>query len=107
MTDPESTAQDASAATAPTPVPPDSVTGHDPAISEVPAVVGTRRRRAAVLLLVAVAVIVLVAGLVVWARWTPPPVLRPGGLVAGPSTANSITFRWSRPARPPLPLPAP
>ena len=45
----------------------------------------------------------LAAGLVVWAPWTPPPVLRPAGLAAGPSTANSITFRWARPATGPLP----
>jgi hypothetical protein len=30
-------------------------------------------------------------------------VLRPAGLAAGPATANSITFRWSRPATGPLP----
>jgi Fibronectin type III domain len=104
MTDPESTAQDTSAA-APAPVTtPGSVTGHDPAIRQVPATRGPRRRRRwAVVLLVAVAVLGLAAGLVVWAPWIPPPVLRPAGLVAGPSTANSVTFRWSRPATGPLP----
>jgi len=45
----------------------------------------------------------LVAGLVVWVHRPPPPVLRPAGLAAGPSTANSITFRWARPATGPLP----
>ena len=53
--------------------------------------------------LVAVVVAGLVAGLVVWVHRPPPPVLRPAGLAAGPSTANSITFRWARPATGPLP----
>ena len=50
-----------------------------------------------------VVVAALAAGLVIWAPWTPPPVLRPTGLVAGPTTANSISFRWSSPLRGPLP----
>jgi hypothetical protein len=54
-------------------------------------------------LLAAVVVLGLAAGLLVWAPWTPPPVLRPTGLVAGPSTANSVTFHWSRPRTGPLP----
>ena len=55
-------------------------------------------------LVTAVVVLGLAAGLLVWAPWTPPPpVLRPAGLAAGPATANSITFRWSRPATGPLP----
>jgi hypothetical protein len=41
--------------------------------------------------------------LVVWSPWTPPPVLRPAGLVAGPSTATSVTFHWSPPRTGPLP----
>jgi len=109
MTDAEGTAQDASAASAPaaaqTPATPrDFVTEHDPAIGQAPATVAPRRRRRwAVFLLAAVVVLGLAAGLVVWAPWIPPPVLRPSGLVAGPSTANSIAFRWSRPAAGPLP----
>ena len=85
MTDTEGTTQDASAAPAPATVAP------------------RRRRRWAVFLLAAVVVLGLAAGLVVWAPWTPPPVLRPNGLVAGPSTANSVSFRWSRPPSGPLP----
>lgn len=109
MTDAEGTAQDASAASAPAPAqtpatPRDFVTEHDPAIGQAPATVAPRRRRRwAVFLLAAVVVLGLAAGLVVWAPWIPPPVLRPSGLVAGPSTANSIAFRWSRPAAGPLP----
>lgn len=45
----------------------------------------------------------LAAGVVVWAPWVPPPVLRPAGLRAGPATVNSITLRWSRPRTGPLP----
>ena len=109
MTDAEGTAQDASAASSPaaaqTPASPqDFVTEHAPAIGQAPATVAPRRRRRwAVFLLAAVVVLGLAAGLVVWAPWTPPPVLRPSGLVAGPSTANSIAFRWSRPPAGPLP----
>jgi fibronectin type III domain protein len=56
-----------------------------------------------VVTLLALVVAGLAAGLVVWAPWTPPPVLRPAGLVAGPATANSITFGWAPPAVGPLP----
>jgi hypothetical protein len=109
MTDAEGTAQDASTAFSPaaaqTPASPqDFVTEHAPAIGQAPATVAPRRRRRwAVFLLAAVVVLGLAAGLVVWAPWTPLPVLRPSGLVAGPSTANSIAFRWSRPPAGPLP----
>jgi hypothetical protein len=110
MTDPEVTAQSLPAASVPAaPGPPASaqgaVTDHDPAAAQAPATVAPRRRwRWAVLTLVAVVVVAgLTAGLVVWAPWTPAPVLRPAGLVATPSTANSITFRWARPATGPLP----
>ena len=75
-------------------------------IAQVPATVAPRRRRRwALVTLVAVVVVAsLAAGLVVWAApWVPPPVLRPAGLVAGPATANSISFRWSRPSTGPLP----
>jgi len=107
MTDPEGTAQSAPAAAAAPPAPataPENVTGHDPAIGQAPAtVVPRRRRRWAVLVLAAVVVLGLAAGLVVWAPWTPPPVLRPTGLMAGPSTANSVAFHWSGPRTGPLP----
>jgi hypothetical protein len=62
-----------------------------------------RRRRWALVTLVAVVVLGLAAGLVVWSPWTPPPVLRPAGLVAGSSTATSVTFHWSPPRTGPLP----
>jgi len=55
---------------------------------------------------IAAAVVValaLLAGLLIWAPWKGPPLLRPTGLTAGPSTTSSVTFRWSRPATGPPP----
>ena len=109
MTDPEIPAREFSAA--PVPVAPGTpasaegpVTDYDPAAPPPPAAPAPRRRRRwAVVTVVAVVVAGLVAGLVVWINRPPPPVLRPAGLAAGPSTANSITFRWARPATGPLP----
>lgn len=104
MADPEVTPQGPPAAAAPAAAPgPASaaglVAGRDPA-----AVAPRRRRRWPLVSLVAVvAVAGLAAGLVAWAPWTPPPVLRPAGLVAGAATATSISFRWSPPATGPLP----
>jgi Fibronectin type III domain len=109
MTEPDGTAQETSAATAPAALQAPAatsalVTGDAPAIDRATQTMAPRsRRRWAVLLLAAVVVLGLAAGLVVWAPWTPPPVLRPAGLAAGPSTANSIAFRWSRPPTGPLP----
>ena len=51
----------------------------------------------------AAAVLGLIAGLVMWAPWASPPLLRPTGLLAGPSTTSSVTFRWSPPATGPAP----
>jgi hypothetical protein len=102
MTDPEIT-QDLSG------VSPSAGTGA-PAIAQDPAIAGgpvtvapRRRRRRAVVPLAAVIALGLAAGLVVWAPWTPPPVLRPAGLAAVQSTVNSVAFRWSRPPSGPLP----
>jgi fibronectin type III domain protein len=110
MTDPGITGQDLPAASVPVGSGPragaqDPVTDHDPAVIQAPATVAPhRRRRWAVVTVVAVIVLAgLAAGLVVWAPWTSPPVLRPAGLAAGPATANSISFRWSGPPTGPLP----
>ena len=94
MTDPEVPARDASAFAAAAP----------PANPDPGTAAPRRRRRWPLIALAAVVVVAgLAAGLVVWAPGTVPPVLRPAGLVAGPATTNSISFRWSRPATGPLP----
>jgi uncharacterized protein DUF2510/fibronectin type III domain protein len=63
-----------------------------------------RGRRGWVVAAVAgVAVLGLIAGLVIWAPWRSPPLLRPTGLAAGPSTTNTVSFHWSRPATGPAP----
>jgi hypothetical protein len=109
MTDPDGAGQGPPAvstqAASATPVTAEGLgTGHDPAAGHGPAIVAPRRRRRwALVTLVAVVLLGLAAGLVVWAPWTPPPVLRPAGLVAGPSSATSVTFHWSPPRTGPLP----
>src|SRR5690348_4563945 len=110
MTYPEITGQDLQAASAPAAPQAqtsaqDPPTEYDPASAQPTATVAPRRwRRWAAVTLAAVVVMAgLTAALVVWAPWIPPPVLRPAGLQAGPSTANSITFRWSNPPTGPLP----
>jgi hypothetical protein len=44
-----------------------------------------------------------IIGVSIAAPWKKPPVLRPTGLVADASTANSVAFRWSGPADGPVP----
>jgi hypothetical protein len=48
-------------------------------------------------------VVGLITGLVIWAPWKSPPLLRPTGLTAGSLTTDSVTFHWSGPATGPLP----
>jgi len=64
-----------------------------------------RRKWGMPVIVVATAVVLgLIAGLVIWAPWkSPPPLLRPAGLTAGPSTTGSVAFHWSRPATGPPP----
>jgi Protein of unknown function (DUF2510)/Fibronectin type III domain len=83
--------------------PPPAATSAVPAASAVPSAVRRGRRRWAVAAIAAVAVLGLIAGLVIWAPWKSPPLLRPTGLVAGPSTTGSVAFSWSRPATGPAP----
>ncbi|HYB88891.1 MAG TPA: DUF2510 domain-containing protein [Streptosporangiaceae bacterium] len=65
---------------------------------------GRRKWAVPVIVVAAVVVLGLIAGLVIWAPWkSPPPLLRPTGLTAGPSTTSSVSFRWSRPPTGPLP----
>jgi Fibronectin type III domain len=65
--------------------------------------VSGRKRRPLWWIAAAVAVAALAAGLVIWAPWRPPPLLRPAGLAAGPSTASSVAFHWAGPATGPPP----
>lgn len=70
-----------------------------------PTMAPRRRRKWAVPVVAIAAVVVLgfIAGLVIWAPWKSPPVLRPTGLVAGTSTTSSVAFRWAGPATGPPP----
>ena len=62
-----------------------------------------RRRMWAVSVIAIAAVAGVVIGLVIWAPWASPPLLRPAGLTVGPSTPDSVEFHWSRPATGPAP----
>jgi len=62
-----------------------------------------RRRGWAIFAAATVVVLALIAGVVIWAPWRTPPLLRPAGLKAGTSTTSSVTFRWANPASGPLP----
>ncbi|HEV3069541.1 MAG TPA: fibronectin type III domain-containing protein [Streptosporangiaceae bacterium] len=62
-----------------------------------------RRRGWAIFAAATVVVLALTAGVVIWAPWRAPPLLRPGGLKPGTSTAGSVVFHWSDPATGPLP----
>jgi hypothetical protein len=54
-------------------------------------------------LAVIAAVLGLAAGLMIWAPWKSPPLLRPAGLTQGPSTTSSVALGWSPPATGPAP----
>lgn len=103
MIDPDATSQDPAAVSAPAAASPPA-TGQETVTTQPPATAAPRRRRRwGLAALAAVVVLGLAAGLVVWAPWIPPPVLRPTGLRTGPATATSVTLRWSRPPTGPLP----
>jgi hypothetical protein len=84
-----------------------ALTSAEPATSAAPAAPAAvqRRRRWAipVVVIATAAALGLIAGLVIWAPWASPPLLRPTGLVTGSSTTSSVTFRWSHPATGPAP----
>ena len=73
----------------------------------VPATDTVARRRprwaVPVAVIAAVAVLALVGGLVLWAPWKSPPLLRPARLAAGSVTTSSVKLHWSRPAAGALP----
>ena len=75
-----------------------------PAATGAPPATERRRRRwvlpAAIVTVVAVG---LVAGLVIWAPWRSPPLLRPTGLAAGTPTTSSVAFHWANPPTGPRP----
>ena len=70
-----------------------------------PATARSGRPRRAVLMAViaAAAVLGLIIGLLIWAPWQSPPLLRPTGLAAGTPTTSSVAFHWARPATGPPP----
>lgn len=51
----------------------------------------------------AVVVLAVAAGILIWAPWRTPPLMRPTGLKAGTATTSSVTFHWSDPASGPHP----
>ncbi len=74
------------------------------AAAAAPPSVRRGQRRWAVPAGVAIVVVLgLAAGLVIWAPWKSPPLLRPTGLTAGPVTTSSLAFHWSKPATGPDP----
>jgi hypothetical protein len=64
---------------------------------------GRRRRAVLVAVIAAAAVLGLIIGLLLWAPWRSPPLLRPTGLAAGTPTTSSVAFHWARPATGPPP----
>ena len=63
-----------------------------------------RRRRGLLFAGIAGAVVLaLIIGLVVWAPWKVPPLLRPTGLKAGAVTVSSIGLQWANPPSGPDP----
>jgi len=68
-----------------------------------PARRGRRRRAFLVAVIAVVAALGLIVGLLLWAPWRSPPLLRPTGLAAGTSTTSSVAFHWAGPATGPPP----
>jgi hypothetical protein len=84
-----------------------TVTADSPASSATaqgPATLAARGRRSRTAPAIAVAAVaVAIVGLVIWAPWVRPPVLRPGSLLANAATTSSVAFSWSSPRTGPLP----
>lgn len=64
---------------------------------------GQRRRGWAIFVAATAVVLALTAGVVIWAPWRAPPLLRPAGLKASAATTSSVTFRWAGPPSGPRP----
>jgi Protein of unknown function (DUF2510)/Fibronectin type III domain len=84
-----------------------AATGPAAAATTAPIMAAPRRRRprraVVVAVIAAVAALALAAGLLLWAPWRSPPLLRPAGLAAGPATPSSVAFHWAAPATGPPP----
>ena len=85
--------------------PPDGPTEPAPGASGPSTSRGRRRPRRGRGRYVAVAVVLLAlaVGVVIWAPWRKPPLLRPTGLAVGARTTSSVEFHWSGPATGPSP----
>ena len=74
-----------------------------PPVSPAPRSHRQRRRGWGPYAAAAVVVLAIAAGVLIWAPWRTPPLLRPTGLNAGPATTSSVMFHWSDPASGPQP----
>jgi hypothetical protein len=88
----------------PEPVSPAHWPGRAPSADVRPAG-GTKRSRPKIIAFAAgaAAALALIAGLVSWAPWATPPVLRPTGLATGTSSASSVSISWAAPPTGPAP----
>jgi hypothetical protein len=68
-----------------------------------PAAPSGRRRGLLIGGIAAAVVVILIIGLVIWAPWKQPPLLKPTGLAAGTPTTSSVAFHWSNPPTGPKP----
>jgi hypothetical protein len=62
-----------------------------------------RRRWPLIAAIAGAVVVILIIGLVIWAPWKSPPLLKPTGLTASTLTTSSVAFHWAGPRSGPLP----
>jgi len=84
------------------PVPPPLPGGY-PGMGAPPPAQPGRRRGVLIAAIAGAVVLILIIGLVIWAPWKVPPVLKPAALTAGTLTTSSVAFHWSNPRTGPLP----